>query len=110
MSEIKDCPFCGNKAYLNGVKESMLSCTATVKCNTNMCMGNRGFQYGDEAAIAMWNVRVIDKELEQLRKEKETWLKVCKYEKEKWKKLGLGFPISSELKEHLEDIDKLLGE
>ena len=49
-------------------------------------------------------------ELEQLREEKKTWLKICAFEKKKWMEWYKALPhlASAEEKEHIEDFYKLL--
>jgi hypothetical protein len=48
-------------------------------------------------------------ELEQLRKEKEIWRKVCAREKGIWEEYGAFFPnVSDEYKEHLKNIFELM--
>ena len=51
-------------------------------------------------------------ELEQLREEKKTWEKVCKFEREKYKRWMSAFPhlVSKEEIEHVYNLKILAGE
>lgn len=59
--------------------------------------------------------KLIEEELEQLRKDKETWQKVCNYEKSRYQRMfdalkGSTYGISEETKEHIKNINELAGD
>jgi hypothetical protein len=63
----------------------------------------------EELIILRQRLKDYIEELEQLRKEKLIWQKVCAYERNKWE-MARVFPINDDLIAHMKNLDNLAGD
>jgi hypothetical protein len=111
---LKECPFCGG--YPDTLEEGGREESHPYFTHCRSCyVETPRFQTLD-GAENFWNQRFIVaqqiKELDQLREEKKTWQKVCKWEKEKYIKWGKALPyhVSTKELEHVKNLEKLAGD
>lgn len=64
MTELKNCPFCGNKPFLQNGNNQFPHTEYQYKVHCSFCGGTTCFHANQESAIKTWNTRPIESSLQ----------------------------------------------